>query len=115
MRTEYLYGNRTTWTYTDTRIKPLTFYEQDLQHRIAIHELGGEEGFNDFANHLANVEELKREKGMKESIMELKSFIQIHRINSNSANKIGTAGSLISRQNNKTVYIRKRKRNRKQI
>ena len=65
MRNEYLNGNQTTWTNTDTRIKPLTFYEPDIQQRIAIHELGGEEEFNDFANHLANVEESKREKGRK--------------------------------------------------
>ena len=57
----------------------------------------GEEEFNDFVNHLANVEELRHEKGTKGSIMELKSLIQSQRINSNSANKTGTAGSLAGR------------------
>ena len=62
MRNEYLTGNQTTWRNTDTRIKQLTFCEQDLQRRIAILERGGGEGFNDFINHLSNVEELKHEK-----------------------------------------------------
>ena len=101
MRNEYLNGNQTTWTNMDTGIKPLTFYEPDLQQRISIRELGcvwwwwGE--FNDFINHLANVEESKHEKGMKDSIMELKSLIQSQRINSNSANKTGTTGPLADR------------------
>ena len=41
MRNGYLNGNQTTWNNTGTRIKPLAFYEQDLQRRIAIHELWG--------------------------------------------------------------------------
>ena len=40
MRSEYLRGNQTTWGNTDTRILPVTFYEPDLQRRIAIREMG---------------------------------------------------------------------------
>ena len=65
MRNGYLNGNQTTRAHTDTRVKPLTFYEQDLHRRIAIREMGGGEEFNDFIIHLANVEELKHEKERK--------------------------------------------------
>ena len=41
MRNEYLRGNQTTWANTDTRIRPLTFYEPDLRQRIAIRDMGG--------------------------------------------------------------------------
>ena len=104
MRNAYLTGNRTTWDNTNTRIKPLTFYERDLQHRIDIHVMGWAAEFNDFINHLANVEELKHEKGTKSSIMELKSLIQSQRINSNSANKTGTTGSLADRITKMLIY-----------
>ena len=40
------------------------------------------------------MEELKHEKGMKESIVESKSLIQRQRVNNNSTNKTGTSGSL---------------------
>ena len=109
MRNEYLDGNQTTWNNTDTRIKPSTFYEQDLHQRFAIRELGGREEFNDYINHLPNVEELKHEKGTNESIMELKSLIQRHRINSNSANKIGTTGSLADRITKLSIYGEEKK------
>ena len=65
MRNEYLTGNQANWANTDTRIKPLTFYEQDSHRRLAIHEMGGGEEFNDYINHLSNVEELKHEKEWK--------------------------------------------------
>ena len=104
MRNEYLRGNNTTWSNTDTRITPLTFYEQDLQHRIAIHDLGGEAEHNDFINHLENVEEVKHEKGTKEAIMELKSLIQKRRTNSNSMNKAGATGSLTDRITKLLIY-----------
>ena len=76
MRNAYLSGNQTTWANTDTRLRPLMFYEPDLHRRIAIHVMGGGGEFNDFINHLGNMEELKHEKGMEESIAELKSLIQ---------------------------------------
>ena len=41
MRNGYLRGNHTTWANTDTRIRPLTFYEPDLQQRIDILEQRG--------------------------------------------------------------------------
>ena len=52
MRNEYLRGDQTTWGNTDTGIKPLTFYEPDLQQRIAIREMGGGDEYNDFIIHL---------------------------------------------------------------
>ena len=76
MRNVYLRGNQTLRANTDARIRPLTFYEPDLQKRIAIHELEGGGEFNDFTNRLGNMDELKHEKGMKDSIAELKSLIQ---------------------------------------
>ena len=83
---EYLRGNQTTWANTDTGISPLTSCEPDLQQRIAIREMEGGGGeFNDFINHLGNMEELNHEKWMKESIVELKSLIQRHRINNNNS------------------------------
>ena len=109
MRNEYLRGNTTTWSNTDTGIKPLTFYEQDLQQRIDIHELGGEEELNDFINHLANAEEVKHEKGTKEAIMERKSLIQKQSSNSNSINKTGTAGSLADRMTKLSIYGKAKK------
>ena len=51
MRNGYLRRNQTTRMNTDTRILPLTFYEPDFQHRIAIRGVGGD-AFNDFTNHL---------------------------------------------------------------
>ena len=69
--------------------------------------MGG--GFNDPANHLPNVEELKRVKETKESIMELKSLIQSQRINSNPANKIGTTGSLSDRITKLSIYGKEKK------
>ena len=41
MRNEYIDGNQTARNNTDARVKPLAFNEQDLQRRIAIHELWG--------------------------------------------------------------------------
>ena len=76
MRNEYLRGDQTTWANTDTGIRPLTFYEPDLHRRIAIRELGWGDEFNDFVNRLGNTNDLKHAKGMKESIVELKSLIQ---------------------------------------
>ena len=105
MRNGYLDGNQNTWTNTDTRIKPLTFYEPDLHRRISIHELGGGgPGFNDFINHLENVEELKHEKGTKEAIAESNSSIWNQRVNSNFANKTGAAGSLTDRITQLSIY-----------
>ena len=110
MRNEYLTGNQTACTNTDTRIKPLTFYEQDSHRRLAIHEMGGGEEFNDYINHLPNVEELKHEKGTKESIMELKSLIQSQRINSNPSYKTGTTGPLAERITKLAIYGKERNR-----
>ena len=109
MRNKYLMGNTTAWSNTDTRITPLTFYEQDSQQRIDIHEMGGGEELNDFINHLSNVEEVKHEKGMKEAIMEMRSLIQNQRINSNSINKTGTAGSLTDRITKLLIYGKEKK------
>ena len=108
MRNEYLRGNQTTWANTDARIRPLTFYEPDLQRRIAIRELGEEDEFNDFTNHLGNMKELQHEQGMGESTAESKSLIQGHRIN-NSTNKTGTSGPLADRIT-KNVDLRQRKK-----
>ena len=52
MRNEYLRVNQTAWGNTDTRIRPLTFYEPDLQRRIAIREMGWGDAFNDSMDHL---------------------------------------------------------------
>ena len=62
MRNGYLRGNQTARANTDTWIRPLTFYEPDLQRRIAILDLGGGDAFNDFTDRLWNMGEAKREK-----------------------------------------------------
>ena len=46
---------------------------------------------------------------MKESIRELKSLIQNQRINSNSANKTGAAGSLADRITKMSIYGKEKK------
>ena len=54
------------------------------------------------------MKELKHEKGMEESIVELKSLIRRHRINNNSANKTGTSGSLADRITKMLIYGKER-------
>ena len=76
--------------------------------------MGGEEELNDFANYLANVEELKHEKGMGDSIMELKSLIQTQRINRNSASKNRNKRA-ISGQNSKMLIYGKEKKSETDI
>ena len=71
-RNEILNGNPITWTNTDTRLSIREFYENGLNHQIAINELGGEQAFRDFLDHIGMVEELRHEEGMQESISELK-------------------------------------------
>ena len=46
---------------------------------------------------------------MKESIMELKSLIQSHRISSNPENKTGTTGSLAGRITKLSIYEKAKK------
>ena len=60
------------------------------------------------------MEELKHEKGMKESIVELKSLIRWHRVNnnstsSNSARKTRISGSLAGRITKMLIYGKGRK------
>ena len=55
------------------------------------------------------MEELKHEKGTKEAIMELKSLIQGHRINSNYPNDKGISGSLADRVTKMLIYGKERK------
>ena len=55
------------------------------------------------------MEELKREKGMKESIVELESLIQRHRRNNNSTNQTGISGSLADRITKMAIYGKERK------
>ena len=47
MRNEFLNRNQTTWANADTGVNPQTFYEPDLNQRIAIRGMGGDESFND--------------------------------------------------------------------
>ena len=53
--------------------------------------------FNDFVDHLRNMEELKHEKGTKDAIVGLKSLIRGRRVNNNSSGKTKIAGSLVDR------------------
>ena len=53
--------------------------------------------FNDFMDRLWATNDLKREKGMEESIVELKSLIHGHRVGSNSAGNSKVAGALVDR------------------
>ena len=62
MRDEILNGNPTTRENTDTWVKSQTFYEPNLNRRIAIRDLGGEEAFNDFMDRLGNMGDLKTRK-----------------------------------------------------
>ena len=68
MRNGYLNGGQTAWAYTYTGIKQLAFL-RTIFTLSNPYLRDGEEGFNDFADHLTNVEALKREKEMEESIM----------------------------------------------
>ena len=53
--------------------------------------------FNDFVDQLGNVEEAKHEKGMTDSIAELESLIQGHRIDNNSPARTKISGPLADR------------------
>ena len=79
-RNEILTRNPITRTNTDTRLPIRDFYENDLNQQIAINELGGEQAFRDFLDHIGMVEELRHEEGMRESISELKTLMHGQRI-----------------------------------
>ena len=57
--------NITTRPNADTRLTPKEFRGPDINQQIAIREPGGVAAFNDFVGHLSQVEELRREEGMR--------------------------------------------------
>ena len=79
-RTEIPNRNKKAWPITDARLTPGGFYEPDINHRIAIRDLGGVEAFNDFVEHLSRVEASKQEEVTQEAIAELKSLMRGHHI-----------------------------------
>ena len=54
-RNEILNRNPVTWTSTDTRLPIRDFYENDLNRQIAINELGVEQAYRDFLDHIGKV------------------------------------------------------------
>ena len=65
---------------------------------------GGDEGFGDFVNRLTNVEALKHEKEMGESIMGHISLLRNQRVNSDSVKETGANSSLADRITNMLIY-----------
>ena len=71
---------------------------------------GGRGGaFNDFMDHLGNMEELKHEEGTKEAIAELESLIHGQRMGSNSPDKPKISGALAGRITKTLIYWKERK------
>ena len=68
MRNVILNRNRTTWENTDTRLATKAFFEPTVSHQIDIREMGRGNAFNDVTDRLGNMGELKRDKGMADSI-----------------------------------------------
>ena len=105
MRNWILNRNRTKCTNADTRLTPKSFYEPTLNRQIDIHDMGGEEAFNDFMDHLWNMGgELKHDKGTKEAILESESLIHGHRMGGNSAGNQKMSGSLSDRITKTLIY-----------
>ena len=70
--------------------------------------MGWGDAFNDFMDHLWNMEEAKRERGAKEAILESKSLIRGHRIN-NSPGKTKISGPLADRITEALIVWKERK------
>ena len=109
MRNEILNKNQTTWANADTRIKPRTFYAPGINRKISIREMGGGEAFNDFTDHLGDMEDLKHEQGTKEAIVEMRSLIHGQRMGINSPDKPKISGSLAGRITKTLIYGGERK------
>ena len=93
----------------DTRLNAVEFYEPRINQGIIIHDLGGVEAFNGFAERLRQVGELKHEQGTKEAITELKSLMRWHRVENNSARNSEISGSLSGRIAETSIYGKERK------
>ena len=65
----------------------------------------GGEAFNDFMDHIRNMNDSKREKGMKEAIAESKSLTHGHRMGSNSPGNSEISGSLVGRITKKRTLV----------
>ena len=65
--------------------------------------------FNDFMDHLGNVEELKHDEGLKDAILELESLIRGHRMGRNSADNPKITGPLADRIAKTSIYGNRRK------
>ena len=109
MRNVILNRNPTTWRNTDTRLTPHAFYDPTLNQKIAIREMGGEEAFNDFADHLWNMEESEHEKGMGDAILELGPLIRGHRMGIISAGNPKISCSLSDKIAKTLIYGNQRK------
>ena len=55
MRNEIPNRNQTTWANTDAMPSLDAFYEPTHNQKIAAHELGDVDAFNDFMEHLCNM------------------------------------------------------------
>ena len=99
---------KTTRSNTDTRLNSEEFYESAINQKISMRDLGGR-AFNDFAEHLSQAGELKREEGMGESITESKSLMGGHQIGNNSLGNSEISGSLSGRIAKTLIYGKERK------
>ena len=62
-RSGILQRNPITLANTDTGLHAREFYENGLNQQIAISEMGAEQAYRDFLDHLGRVAELKHEEG----------------------------------------------------
>ena len=69
----------------------------------------GGQAFRDFLGHIGTVEELRHEKGMQESISELKTLMRGQRIEQNSSDLMKLSGNLGGRITKTLLYGKKGK------
>ena len=94
MRNEIPNRNQTTLANTGAMASRRAFYEPTHNQKIDIRDLGWVGAFNEFVGHLGNLQELKNEEGMKDTVTESKSLTRGHRIESNSVGNSEIPGSL---------------------
>ena len=96
--------NQTTRTNTDTGASPKAFYDPTNNREIAILEMGGVGGFNDFVAHLCNMVDLKHAEVTGDSITELTSLIRGKRMGRNSADSAKISVCLADRIAETLIY-----------
>ena len=101
--------NQTPWNNTDTRASHRTFSEPTHNHQISIHEMGGVGAFDDFAERLGNMWDLKHEAGLGDDITELKSLIRGQSISINSAGNSENFGFFVGGFRKTPIYGKEKK------